>query len=88
MSNLFYDGNGIGSLNGTLTKINQFLKKLVHIGQVKISGQDQVFCLPIVIPDEWMQAFDCICTKCSIPQMAQVEFAVHLQVLFKPIRIQ
>ena len=71
MTDFFHYCDGIGFFFGVLSQFHQGVKKFSDIGQVKVSCNNQVSMHPIVLSQEWMNAFDAVLSKSSITQMTE-----------------
>ncbi len=87
MPYFFKYGNRIRCFHRMLPQCNQSLKQFVHIGQIKIACQHQIFCLPVIMTDKRMQILQIIFAKSAITQMPQIQFANKISIIFQPRHI-
>jgi hypothetical protein len=84
MAHLFKNGDGIAGLNRILAQIDQFLEQLIHVGKIKIAGEDEVLGHPVVLTHEGMDIQDAVLSESTVAEMAEVQFTQHLYLLLKP----
>ena len=71
VANFLQYGHRIGLFFGVLSDFYQFVKQLIHVGQVKITGQDKVAGNPVVLAQKRVTSFDRIIAVGTIAQMSQ-----------------
>ena len=74
MADFLHHCDGVGAFFRVLAQINQVLKKLVDIGHIKISGNDQVAVHPIVLPQKGVYTLQAVFPIGAITHMAQHQF--------------
>ena len=74
MPDFLHHGDGIGFFFGVHTEFNEVFKKLIGVGHVKITGDDQITMHPIVLTQKRMNSFYAIATKSSVTHMAKQQF--------------
>ena len=80
-------GDRICPLLGMLPKVHQMMEKLIDIGHIEISGQDQVPGLPVVLPQKGMAGLNGIPSVGAVSQVAEIQLAYERDMIFEPIRI-
>src|SRR5688572_18468981 len=87
MTNFFKNSYGVRFFFGVLAQINKLIKKLIDIGQVKISCNNQVFGHPVILSQKRMTIFNAVFAKSTVAEMAQKQLPGKAHIFFEPINI-
>ena len=83
MSYFFKNRHRIGHFLGMLTQIQQLLKLLVHIGEVKIACNNQIAAFPIVLAKKGVTTFDAVFAKGPVAEMPHKQFTYERNMLLE-----
>src|SRR5665647_514161 len=79
--------NGIVKTLWKLSQTHKEVEELIHIGQIEITGQNQVPRSPVVLPHHRVGRFDAVAAICTISQVPKVEFSGKRKIGLSPCRI-
>ncbi len=87
MSDFFHYRDGIGLFFGMHAQLNEVLKKLIGVGHVKITCNDQVAVHPIILTQKRVNGFDTVTPKSAVAHMPQKQFAQIRYALFLKVDV-
>ena len=88
MAYFFHHRDGIYLIFGVLTQGNEFSKKLVHVGHIKVSGHDEVTAAPVALPEHRVAVFYLVGAVGAVAKVPQPKLTREGEILLQPAGVE
>ena len=87
VANFFQHGYCITLFLWVLPQLYQFLKQLINVCQVEVTGQNEITGNPVILPQKRVAGFDAVVTVGTVAQVSQQQLAGIGQIILKPLAV-